>query len=170
MSTCILCFEKHTRRWEGQPNMYCERCWTLRDEARGTLSEILPTLFLGDMDAASRFDGHRMCVHEMGPTYTGQCHRMPILTTRPRSTTDRSGALVSVDLINKAADVIEDYVNRGEKLMVHCQGGIERSPLTIAWWLVRSKQFENFEQAYAFLKTKRPVVSQRLFWLPDGTY
>lgn len=168
MSKCTICFIEHNNTWkDGTTNMYCHICEPIRNAARGTISEILDTLYLADMQAASKFDGHRLCVHEMGPTYKGQCHFAPILSQRPHSSLDRTGAVVDMTMLNYAAGIIDAYVKRGEKLLVHCQGGVERSPLTVAWYLIKSKRVENFQQAYAFLKSKRPVVSERTFWLPE---
>lgn len=163
---CVLCFVEHDRRWHDQPNMYCEPCTKIRNDARGTVSEIIPNLYLSDMDAASRFDGDRLCVHEHGPTYTGQHHLIAILTRRPNSLLDRSGAVASIEQVDRAADLIQSYVEQNKRLLVHCFGGVERSPLTIAWYFVKTKKFETLDQAYVFLKQKRPVVSDRQFWLP----
>lgn len=150
--------------------MYCETCVPIREEARGTTSHIIGSLYLSDMKAARTFDGLRMCVHEMGPTYEGQCYFIPILVTKPISKWDRSGALASEIYLDYAAEIIDEHVRKDEQILVHCMGGVERSPLTIAWYLVRTGQYASLTEAYEFLKSKRPVVSQRLFWLPqDGS-
>jgi hypothetical protein len=165
---CVICFCETTNTWNGLPNMYCETCEPIREAARGVVSHVIDTLYLSDMQAAKSFDGFRMCVHESGPEYDGQCHFIPILETRPNSSLDRSGAVASIKMLNEAADLIHQHVSNQEKLLVHCQGGVERSPLTIAWYLVnKAKRFSTLDQAYVFLKQKRPVVSPRLFWLPS---
>ncbi len=167
MLKCILCFEPHTNTWGFGPNMYCEKCFAIRNAAKGVVNHIVGSLYLADMEAAKTFDGVRMCVHEDGPKYTGQCHFLPILTKKPISTFDRSGAVASVNMLNTAADLIDYHVRKGDRLLVHCHGGIERSPLTIAWYLVNKvKECATFQDAYVFLKSKRPAVSERLFWLP----
>ncbi len=165
-SKCVICFEDHDNMWDDGPNMYCQSCVPIREAARGVTSHILDNLYLSDMNAAHDFDGYRMCVHENGPTYTGQCYLIPILVTRPNSKWDRTGAVASTKVLNQAADTIDLHVLYNEPLLVHCVGGIERSPLTLVWWLVRSHRFDTFYDAYDFLKLKRPVVSERLFWLP----
>jgi protein-tyrosine phosphatase len=128
----------------------------------------MDNLFLSGLAAASKFDGMRLCVHECIPHYEGSFIHIPILSKRPNGPTDRTGAVVNMDQLNKAVDVIDDYMKRGEKLLVHCKGGVERSPLTLAWYLVhRANQFSTLCQAYGYLKSKRPVVSKRLIWLPE---
>jgi hypothetical protein len=167
--TCVMCAARHANTWKGEPGMYCESCSPVREAAKGTVSHIVGSLYLSDMLAASTFEGFRMCVHEEGQTYEGQCHFLPILVERPVSKLDRTGALASTKALDRAANLIDYHVTRGEKLVVHCQGGIERSPLTIAWYLTHKvKQFATLSGAYAFIKQKRPVISNRLFWLPES--
>ena len=167
--TCAICFDKHSHIFNDEPSLYCEKCSPLRKAATGTISHIVDTLYLGDMESAKTFDGIRMCVHEHGPAYEGQCHFIPVLVKRPNSPLDRTGAVASVNALNTAADLIDYHLSRHERLLVHCHGGIERSPLTIAWYLVNKvKGRATLQDAYTFLKTKRAVVSERIFWLPQG--
>ncbi|MDE1830392.1 MAG: dual specificity protein phosphatase family protein [Thaumarchaeota archaeon] len=146
--------------------MYCEDCVPIRELSRNKADNIIDQLYLGDMKIAGTFDGLRLCVHEHGPQYDGQCFLIPILTKRPFSKWDRTGATASIEKLDECAELIETHVNKGNKLLVHCFGGIERSPLTIAWWMVKTKRADNIEDAYKFLQSKRPAVSERLFWLP----
>ena len=163
---CIICFEEHNRMYGDKPAMYCGRCALIKKDSVDVINQITDTLYLSGMHAAAKFDGHRLCVHEMTPTYEGQYHHIPILTTRPNSKSDRTGAVASIEALDRAADLIGDYVSRGERLLVHCYGGVERSPLTLAWYFARSKKFDTLQEAYDMMKAKRPVVSERFFWLP----
>ena len=165
-SKCIICFAEHDRLHGNKPHIYCERCSVIKRESTDIISEITDTLFLSGMKPAGRFDGDRLCVHEMTPTYTGQFHHIPILTKAPTSKSDRSGAVASLEALDRCANLIDDYVNSGRRLLVHCHGGVERSPLTLVWYFVRTKKFNTLMEGYEFLKAKRPVVSERLFWLP----
>lgn len=146
--------------------MYCESCAIIKNDSVEVISQITNNLFLSGMVAAGKFDGHRLCVHEKIPTYEGQYYHIPILEKCPNNSIDRTGALVSMDGLNRATDLIEQYMNKNERLLVHCVGGVERSPLTLAWYFVQSKKFETLNEAYVFLRSKRPVVSDRQFWLP----
>ena len=166
MNTCVLCFKPHNNLWRDEPNMYCEQCVPIRDTARNKADNITDNVYLGDMMSAATFDGIRVCVHERGPTYHGQCLCVPVLTSSPRSKYDRTGAVASIAALDAVSDLIESYVGKDEKIIVHCYGGIERSPLALVWWLTRSKRYDNINEAYEFIKTKRPAVSPRLFWLP----
>lgn len=167
-SKCVICFGEHDRIHGERAALYCETCVVLKHDSVHVVSPIWNNLHLSGLIAASSFDGMRLCVHECVPHYDGPFIHIPILSKRPNGPTDRSGAVVNLDKLNEAVDVIEDYMNRGEKLLVHCKGGVERSPLTVAWYLVhRAKQFTTLNQAYGYLKSKRPVVSPRLIWLPS---
>lgn len=170
-SKCIICFTNHDLLWEdGSPARYCAECEVIKKDSVPVISPIIDNLFLSSMTAASTFDGIRLCVHENIPTYTGTYYHYPILIKKPNNDIDRSGALAPLELLNNAVDIIEMYIDNDLPILVHCVGGVERSPLTVAWYLIRSGKCKNFEEAYTFLKSKRPVVSERVFWLPKELY
>lgn len=165
-SKCVICFVEHDRLHGDQPDLYCESCVTIKRDSVHVIHQITDLIYLSGMVAAAKFDGMRLCVHECAPQYEGPSIHIPILSKRPNSPSDRSGAIINLVELNKAVDVIEQHVQSGKKLLVHCMGGVERSPLTIAWYFVRSGMFTSLDEAYVFLKSKRNVVSDRQFWLP----
>jgi hypothetical protein len=172
MTKCIICFAEHDRTWgedPSQPAMYCEPCAKIKNDSEGVISEILPTLFLSGQHAAKDFEGTRLYVHENDNQYNGhypQIH-IPILTKKPNSSVDRTGAVASIQALNWAVQIIDTFVKGNRNLLVHCHGGVERSPLTLAWYFTKQTgTFATLKEAYDFLKSKRPVVSERMFWLP----
>lgn len=169
MTKCIICFAEHNRMWtETKPAMYCESCAAIKEDSVDKVSPIIDNLYLSGMIAAGKFEGARLCVHENTPTYTGQYFHVPILTKRPNDSIDRTGAIASVEALNNACSIIDEHLKKGEKILVHCVGGVERSPLTLAWYFVHwTKDFDGLIEAYNFLKAKRPIVSERMFWLPQ---
>lgn len=166
MSHCVLCGVEHTRLFHGEPAMYCDECAAIRKNLKRVGTQILDTLYLGDVLAAAEFTGERLCVYDTPPSYTGMHHHIPILAKRPNSPTDRTGALVSIPQLDLAADLIAHCVSTGTPLFVHCMAGIERSPLTVAHFLVRSGRQTSLEEAYRFLKRLRPAIADRRSWLP----
>lgn len=89
---------------------------------------------------------------------------MPILeypdTERP------SNGCAKADALDKAAAVIHEQLPKGP-FLVHCGIGFERSPLTVAWYLVKhhGDKFPDMTAAYAQLKARRPIVEDRQHWL-----
>src|SRR3954470_13332435 len=84
-------------------------------------SEIVPNLFLGDLQDARRFDGMIISVlpdpMEDEPTRT---IRLPFLANGRAS-------------LDATAAVIDAALSRGLRVLVHCEEGCERAPLVIAW-------------------------------------
>lgn len=48
--------------------------------------------------------------------------------------------------------------------LVHCLGGMERSPLAIVYWLRKCHNF-TYNSAYEHVQKIRPIVKNRLQWL-----
>jgi len=123
-------------------------------------NEILPNLFLGDLqdaiDFASQMDGHILVVLEARPSNEPlHAIHIPIL--------DSKGYAYSSHL-NKVCQIIDALLKKGKPLLVHCGAGIERSPLTIVWYL--HKYYEmTLEESYQHVITKRNQVAKRLEWL-----
>lgn len=135
---------------------------------------IEPNLYLGNWQDAranskyARHDGFdTLCVIEtqMDDWYPGLTHYIPILDHD-----EHSLALIPpralIHKLDEACTIIDDHLLNHEPLLVHCWAGIERSPLTLAYWLVKSKRRANLDGAYRFLKHVRPIVEDRREWLP----
>lgn len=164
MINCTICFQSHDNVWDNnEPNMFCKRCETLKRNMKGQYQNIIGSLYLGDIFAGKSFKGDTLCVHE-NPDYA-RMHHMPFLSKQPKSPLDRSGALASIKGLNKIADFINEYVEQGKDILVHCKGGVERSPLAVAWYLCSCQNFKNLDEAYQYLIRIRPIVSDRKFWL-----
>ena len=168
MNKCIICFGPHENTFtDGSPNMYCVPCEKVRKAARGTVSGITDRIFLGDMIAGETFEGSRLCVHEDGVKYSGPAYVLPILIRKPNSKLDRSGAIASTLALEAGSTMINFCHGNKIPLLVHCHGGVERSPLLIAYYLVNHWGMPGYEAAYQYIKSIRPVVSDRRMWLPQ---
>jgi len=167
---CSLCMQKEGKLFENMRALYCDECFDARKASWGTVSEIIPGLFISGMREAEIWEfGPRICVHEDGPTYDmlRDCSAfIPILDKPPNSHQDRTGAVASIKALNQVSQHIHTLLIRQIPVLVHCWGGVERSPLAVAWFLVGYGYEDSLSDAYAFLKSKRPVVSDRTFWLP----
>lgn len=145
--------------------MYCVPCALLKDDVKGKYHEIVAGVYLGDYEAAKKFVGVTLCVHEDDEFAVG--YHIPILKKKPNSHMDRTGALVSMAKLNTAVQFIDHHVKRTtQDMLIHCKGGVERSPLVVAHYLVEDGFCSNLDDAYAYIKKIRPVISERKFWLP----
>jgi hypothetical protein len=128
-------------------------------------SEILPNLFIGNWIDAQEFDGERLNVRD-GETYPGMTYHVETLIPVP----PKHEALycVSRAKLDLAASIISERLAAGKKLLVHCLVGMERSPLAVAWWMVKTGKHATLSEALAFIKTKRPIVKDRSNWVEQG--
>jgi protein-tyrosine phosphatase len=125
--------------------------------------EILPELWVGDATSAPIAVARGFAVLNVLETgaIPGESH-IPILTPLTyRSPAD--GVLAYRVRLDAAVKWIEE--NRSRPILVHCGAGIERSPLTVAWFMCRKQVVANLDEAYAWLIKRRPVVQDRRIWL-----
>jgi protein-tyrosine phosphatase len=128
------------------------------------VDQIIDGLWVGNRkDAQSLPDPRRsLCVLEVakrGPTLPEQ-HWIPILEGWPNDCRANREAL------DKAADLIHAELAHGD-FLVHCGIGVERSPLTVAWYLVKhhKEAYPDLNAAYAQIQSRRPIVQDRQKWL-----
>jgi protein-tyrosine phosphatase len=94
---------------------------------------------------------------------------LPLLVKeQTQSRIDGESPRASVSRLNDAAEIIDNVRGQGERVLVHCGGGMERSPLTVAWYLVKHhrEEFPDLDAAYDYIKRLRPIVQDRQSWLP----
>ena len=130
------------------------------------MDEILPGLYLGSMEDAAKAPPEviRICVLEMCSPYhadrPGTIH-IPILRNE--------GGEGRADLgqLDLAMTVIHGLVAIGEEVLVHCGAGVERSPLTMAWYLFNTGVLPTMDAAYEYVIKRRPSAQRRdAMWLP----
>jgi hypothetical protein len=115
-------------------------------------SEIIQNLFVGDMQDAARFDGMIISVlPDALDAEPSRAIRIPFLANG-RATLDTTASLIDAALALNM------------RVLVHCEEGCERAPLAIAWFL-RTRRAMTLDQAYALLRSKRPIIKDRRTWL-----
>jgi hypothetical protein len=115
-------------------------------------SKIVPNLFLGDLQDASRFDGMIISVlPDAMADEPKRTIRLPFLANG-RATLDTTAALIDAGL------------RLGMPVLVHCEEGCERAPLAVAWFL-KTRRGMTLDEAYALIKSRRPIVKDRRSWL-----
>lgn len=128
------------------------------------MNEVVPGLFVGDLaDAMDHaFDGERLCVVGDGNVrYDRMTHCIPVTYYKQ----GHWRAFASREALNRCADLISHRLDAGVPLLVHCISGAERAPLAVAWWLMRSGRYPTLAAAYGYLKSIRPVVEDRSYWI-----
>ena len=63
--------------------------------------------------------------------------------------------LLDIDNMDRAADFINERIQSGQKVYVHCRGGVGRSATAIAAYLIKYKKL-SCDQAIAIIKSSRP--------------
>jgi len=115
-------------------------------------SEIITNLFLGDLQDAARFDGMIISVlPDAMAAEPKRTIRLPFLANG-RATLDTTSALIDAGL------------RLGIQVLVHCEEGCERAPLAVAWFL-KTRRGMTLDEAYALIKSRRPIVKDRRTWL-----
>jgi protein-tyrosine phosphatase len=115
-------------------------------------SEIIPNLFVGDLQDAQKFDGIIVSVlPDVPEAEPKRAIQIPFLANG-RATLDSTAAL------------IEAALALNQRILVHCEEGCERAPLVVVWFL-RTRRGMTLDEAYALLKDRRPIVEDRRRWL-----
>jgi len=134
-------------------------------------TKIIDGLYLGSTDDAMRIYKHGIdcvviCVHEWSWPLKEfyNLHGPPVATTIVIPYIDYDTFRIDMDALDFIVESI-DYAMKQEKtVFVHCGAGIERSPLAVAYYLLRKKGM-CLDEAYDFIKAKRPIVEKRDDWL-----
>jgi protein-tyrosine phosphatase len=124
-------------------------------EGQRGASEIVPHLYVGDLQGAQRFPGMIISVLpdwlEAEPAHAVW---MPFL---------KNGWAT----LESTAALIDHALRLDLRVLVHCEEGCERAPLTVAWFLHRRRGV-TLDEAYALMQRQRPIIQDRRRWL--GVY
>lgn len=139
------------------------------------VTKILDHLYLGDFVDALTWKNTIICVmQDIQPKEPMKAYWIPIIRTSKPHNDDHmiDGQDLNVTALQKnmmlVAETIMHHEESGEPVLVHCMAGIERSPLAVVWYLHYFKDM-TWDDAYDFVKEKRPEVANRMQWL-DLTY
>ncbi len=124
-------------------------------------NKILGDLYVGDLSDAHTFrqqkpDGVIICVLEDRPAQEPfKAYHIPVIT---------SSGHVHTEQLDHIAFFLESLLKNGAEVLVHCAAGIERSPLTVAYFISYSKGI-SIHEAYKIVKRQRPQAQDRTMWL-----
>lgn len=135
-------------------------------------TEILPNLWLGDADDADYFvklpRATVFSVHEDHNSVPDKAVHLPILDNPTAVYINRDVEVwVNKPNLDLVCRLVDEALTSGRPVLVHCWQGIERSPLTVAYYLARyhRERFPTFQSAYDHVKALRPIVQERTHWL-----
>ena len=119
---------------------------------------ILEHVWLGDVDDCAEFPGRKLNV--MRPHQ--ECRSRDCRSLDFRKGNDGTDFWVPRQNLEGLVEEIER--DRREPLLVHCWGGIERSPLGVVWWMKERRGY-TLDEAYEFVMQRRPIVQDRRYWV-----
>jgi len=91
----------------------------------------------------------------------GLCHYCIPL---PKNAPPREGDLDNVRLLVPfIGAVVNDFLEAGNKIIIHCSSGKDRSALVLIYFLVRFRQYRVGE-AYAFVRSRNPKMLTANGW------
>ena len=127
-----------------------------------TVSEILPNLYIGTVNDvvnnAQSFDLKICVLNENDICPSGSIH-LPV-----NILANNQIARVPKQNLEKIVNLIDDALKQNKKVVVFCIGGVDRSPFAVMWYLV-TKRGMTPQEAYNFIKQKRPIIKEHYEWL-----
>jgi len=119
-------------------------------------NEILPRLWIGTPAScdAARGQGF-ICVCVLEQPHHPDCLHFRILN---------DGGKAEIARVRLAGQLIDWNWNNQRGILIHCGGGIERSPLVVAMWMSQ-RFFMTLDEAYDWIKQRRPQAEDRRHWL-----
>jgi len=122
---------------------------------------------------AMKFEGEIICVMQEIPKFEKEkAYWIPIIRTKGKNPIDWDRLIgeQEVDVtalphqLDLVADLIDKNIKQNKDVLVHCMASIERSPLTIVYYLHKRKNM-GYNEAYSYVKKIHPTASNRLNWL-----
>jgi len=125
-------------------------------------NKIIEKLYVGDLEDSKTFEeqfpvtGVILCVlEERPPQEPNNAFHVAIKTESEH---------VHTEQLDKVYTFIDAMLKTDHHVLVHCMAGIERSPLTVAYFLTKHYGM-TIEKAYEIVKKGRPQTQDRRHWL-----
>ena len=131
------------------------------------MNAVMKGLYVGDMSDVERAKREEMRILSvMWDGEDGLSEDVTRISTT-RFITEQDGFRTYADglRLNEAADWIHEMLQHHHRVLVQCAFGMERSPLTVVWYLMRHHRY-TLDEAYRIVKINQPMVQDRRGWLP----
>jgi len=149
----------HTENLHGQQTWTEGETFTQHENWLSTQSpsEILPTLFLGSkVDSMKDTRLKELKITHILSVTSGRQHVVPGCKLKTVAMADNGNSCL-VDVMERSFGFIEESQQDGNKLLIHCHLGQNRSPTVVIAWLMKVSNI-TMHDAYVFVKTKRDIV------------
>lgn len=96
------------------------------------------------------------------------CQGLPIFYCPIMDYSKADGDLQNCQVKMDRVELACDYINYNKTLLT-CAAGVERSPLVAMWYLANydnTIHIYTLEEAYDYVKSIRPIIENRLNWIP----
>ena len=129
------------------------------------MDEIIPGLYVGSIaDVYNKDIDVKICVLNKDEVCPSGTIHIPFLEFSIESV----GVSPTVDHLDKnnldrIADIIDDALKSGKKVLVFCMAGIDRSPFAVVYYMMTKKNMMAHE-AYNMIKQKRKIINQHWDW------
>ena len=128
--------------------------------------EIVPGLYLGEYSDAIKWSklgiGKTICVLSERPDpFPRESIWAPILAV---DSEDETEIRADIEKLDEVVGMIETFLREGQRVLVYCGAGVDRSPLAVAWYLHKGRGMP-LAAAYAFIRVKRPIVRPHPNWI-----
>lgn len=140
-------------------------------------NEIIDGIFVGDLnDAVNATDDFGvLCVLEQKPFVPQgpkNWYWIPFLESVQNTSSYPNGITIEIkanlEQLDMIAEIIDILKTKHGKVLIHCAQGIERSPLSVAWYLYKKKGM-TWEEAYTLVAQKRTQTQRRDVWVTGAT-
>jgi len=120
-------------------------------------SEILPSLFLGSqVDSMKDARLTELKVTHILSVMSGHQHNVPGCKLLTVAMADNGNSSLA-DVMNRSFGFIEESQQHGNKLLIHCHLGQNRSPTVVIAWLMTECNM-SMHDAYLLVKSKRDII------------
>jgi len=127
-------------------------------------TEILPTIYLGSQEDSA----NATRLKEIGITHilcvmSGKEHKLDGCKLLTVVMSDNGNSELE-DIMKRSFRFIEESQQKGNKLLIHCKLGQNRSPTLLIAWLMRKKRWP-FYRAYKYVKEAREMIKPHQLYL-----
>jgi len=127
------------------------------------ISWVLPNLGVTGKEGADQAikQGH-FVINVADELFTNATVKMPIEPSN--EVWGFHGENTVLPTLEKIVNTMTMAMDTGQKVVVNCSMGMERSVLATVWYLVRNKGMD-LDNAYGFVRSVRPIATDRREWL-----